>query len=312
MSYSDIFKALDDLDDNKKSLSNCCENIDNYSYINEIITCKCCNEVISNISDNPEWRYYGSDDSKLTNPTRCGMPINTLLPKSSVGSIISNQYSKDKSMYQVKKYTGWNSMTYKERSTYKVFNNLSEIAKKNNLSNKIVTEAKSLYKLVSDTEILRGDNRVGIKAASLYYACKNCGVSRSSKEIGKMFNISTSIMSNGIKLFQKIIHMSNSKNRIKEAKSVTPNDFIDRFCNKLKIDNNDIKYIKQICDIIMNINLIEEVRPDSIAAGCILFYSNTKNLNIFKKDISNISHISEVTINKCYKKIDNNLEITLE
>lgn len=311
MSYTDIFQALDNLD-KKIDDVNCCDKSCNYIYNNEIISCKVCNDVISNISDNPEWRYYGSDDTKSINPTRCGMPVNTLLPKSSVGSIISNQFSKDKNMYQVKKYTGWNSMSYKERSTYKVFTYISDVAKKNNLSNKIVMEAKSLYKIVSETEITRGNNRIGIIAASIYYACKNCNVSRSSKEIANMFNISTSVMTNGTKLFQKIIYMSNSKNRIKDAKSINPNDFIDRFSNKLNIEKEDIDNIKHICDTIIKINLIEEVRPDSIACGCILFYSNLKKNNITKKDISKISHISEVTINKCYKKIEDNIEISLE
>ena len=155
---NELFNVLDELD--KKEESNeCCLHINNYIFQNELVKCKQCNTLISNISDNPEWRYYGSDDTKSSDPTRCGMPINLLLPKSSVGSVVSNQFSKDKSMYQVKKYTSWNSMTYKERSTYKVFTIINDIAKKNNLSHKIVTESKSLYKIISETQISRGNNR---------------------------------------------------------------------------------------------------------------------------------------------------------
>ena len=32
-----------------------------------------------------EWRYYGADDNQNSDPTRCGMPINNLLPYSSYG-----------------------------------------------------------------------------------------------------------------------------------------------------------------------------------------------------------------------------------
>lgn len=305
---NELFKELDKLNE-KIETNECCLQINNYIFKNELVKCKICDTLISNISDNPEWRYYGSDDTKSSDPTRCGMPINMLLPKSSVGSIVSNQFSKDKSMFQVKKYTSWNSMTYKERSTYKVFTNISDIAKKHNLSQKIVTEAKSLYKVISDTQISRGNNRKGIIAACLYYACKNCEVSRSSKEIGMMFNINTSVMTKGTKTFQEIIHMSNSKNRIKEAKSIKPEDFIDRFCNKLTLNKLDIKQVKDISKIITKTKLISEVRPDSIAAGCILFYCNFKNNKINKKEISKISQISEVTINKCCKKIQEIISI---
>ena len=312
MEFNKLFEELDKLEITIDS-NECCLSINNYIFINELVKCKKCDTLISNISDNPEWRFYGSEDTKSSDPTRCGMPLNILLPKSSVGSIVSNQYSKDKSMFQVKKYTGWNSMTYKERSTYKVFTDIAEIAKKNQLPSKIVTEAKSLYKVISDTQISRGNNRKGIIAACLYYACKNCAVSRSSKEIALMFNISTSVMTKGTKTFQEIIHMSNSKNRIKEAKSIIPEDFIDRFCNKLKLNSDDIKQVKDISEIITQVNLISEVRPDSIAAGCILFYCNYKKDSLInKKEISKISQISEVTINKCCKKIEESIELKLD
>jgi transcription initiation factor TFIIIB Brf1 subunit/transcription initiation factor TFIIB len=51
-------------------------------------------------------------------------------------------------------------------------------------------------------------------------------------------------------------------------------------------------------------NLIPENTPPSIAAGIIYFVAQTCNLNISKKNVNIISEISEVTINKCYKKLD--------
>jgi transcription initiation factor TFIIIB Brf1 subunit/transcription initiation factor TFIIB len=37
------------------------------------------------IDNGAEWRYYGADDNKQGDPTRCGMPINPLLKESSYG-----------------------------------------------------------------------------------------------------------------------------------------------------------------------------------------------------------------------------------
>ena len=51
-------------------------------------------------------------------------------------------------MFQVKRYQEWTSMTYKERSIYKVFNAISDICKKSSLPKVIETEAKSLYKII--------------------------------------------------------------------------------------------------------------------------------------------------------------------
>ena len=85
-------------------------------------------------------------------------------------------------MGQIKKYQEWSSMPYKERSTYKVFNIISDICKKSNLPKIIETEAKSLYKIISDTKISRGNNRKGIIASCIYFACKTCNVPRSQND----------------------------------------------------------------------------------------------------------------------------------
>jgi transcription initiation factor TFIIIB Brf1 subunit/transcription initiation factor TFIIB len=47
-----------------------------------------------------------------------------------------------------------------------------------------------------------------------------------------------------------------------------------------------------------------ENTPHSIAAGVVFFIAQTCKLNITKRDVKTVSEISEVTINKCFKKID--------
>jgi transcription initiation factor TFIIIB Brf1 subunit/transcription initiation factor TFIIB len=50
-------------------------------------------------------------------------------------------------------------------------------------------------------------------------------------------------------------------------------------------------------------NWIAENTPHAIAAGIIYFISHVFRLNISKQDVNRISSISEVTINKCFKKL---------
>ena len=50
-------------------------------------------------------------------------------------------------------------------------------------------------------------------------------------------------------------------------------------------------------------NLIPENTPHSIAAGIVYFVAQECRLNVSKQNINSISGISEVTINKCYKKL---------
>jgi len=53
--------------------------------------CKRCSTVVTRFIDNaPEWRYYGSEDNRSTNPTRCGPPTNEFLP--TLGASVSMSF----------------------------------------------------------------------------------------------------------------------------------------------------------------------------------------------------------------------------
>ena len=58
-------------------------------------------------------------------------------------------------------------------------------------------------------------------------------------------------------------------------------------------------------------NIMLENTPHSIAAGIVYFVSHFCNLNVFKGNIKSVSEISEVTINKCLKKLEKIKDILL-
>ena len=99
---------------------------------------------------------------------------------------------------------------------------------------------------------------------------------------------------------------SNSKNYSKNLFKECLN-FIDKkwdeWNKELDISNKDSENIKNISKKIEEKNIINDIRPDSFESGCILYYCIINNINCNKTDISKFSKISEVTINKCYKKI---------
>lgn len=306
MDYDDLFNNLDNYNNIELIKTLCCDNYNNYIINNDVIYCKICNDIVSNIIDSPEWKNYNCSES--INSNRCGMPTNILLPDSSHGSTISNKYNHNKTMNRVIQVQQWNGMSYKERSLYKVFNEIIDNCNKHNLPNIIINESKSLYKIVSETKISRGQNRKGLISACVYFACKTCGYPRSSKEISTICNLKSNTVTKGIKLFQEIIQLSNNIHRITEAKSIKASDFIDRFCDTLDLNENDIIKIKQIADNSLLIDINSENTPPSIAAASIYLYHKDNNKDISKKMLSDISKISEVTINKCYKLLSESIK----
>ena len=303
--FENLWKQLetlktDDDDENIEEEIHCvnenCQSIEFNFEGNEYI-CTSCSMVQNKVMDtNAEWRFYGSEDNKSSNPTRCGMPVNQFMPKSSIGSVIGMENTANKFFQytRMRKYHLWNSMPYKERSLFAILNSINVQAGNSGLSQTIIDDAKVLYKKLSEEKISRGDNRHGLIASSIYMSCKSNNVPRSAKEVAKMFNLNISIMTKGCKKFNEIMNINYD--------SSTPEDFIKRFCTKLNrsdIVDTCIHVIKKADEY----SIVAENAPPSIAAGVIYLVSNIGKHNITKKQISKICDISEVTINKCYKKL---------
>jgi len=307
MSFDTYYDEFDILNgDNVVEDKKCCDIISNYLPSGGVINCKVCNNLIDNIIDSPEWRYYGNSDTKNSNPTRCGMPVNILLPNSSVGTTINNK-GKGNRNNKVLLYQQWNSMPYKERSKYKVFNEINSKCEMASLPSIISNTANSLYSVISETKISRGNNRKGIIAACVFNACKECNVPRSIKEVSEIFDLDPKILTKGCKNYTEILRMNKINiSRVQNTRSIDLNDFIERFCNNINHKDLDIDMIIKISNLCIKHKLIYDNTPPAMAAGCIYLYIKLKNLIINKKDLSINCKISEVTINKCYKKLENN------
>ena len=260
------------------------------------------------VDQSAEWRYYGADDNKHNDPTRCGMPINPLLEESSYGCTVLSNGPMSYEMRKIRRYTKWQSMPYKEKSQYDDFQVITTMAQNAGVPKMIIDDAIRYHKKISEYETtFRGDNRDGILAASIYISCKINKYPRTAKEIADIFNLDVTCATKGCKNAVSIIN-NIEKDVINKDKTlfckIKPEDFIERFCSKLNINNELTKVCKFISTKIEQLDLMPENTPHSIAAGIIYFISQNCNLSISKKDVKNISEISEVTINKCFKKLE--------
>ena len=260
------------------------------------------------IDNGAEWRYYGSEDSKSSDPNRCGMPTNSLLPEFSLGSVIPFARNESYNMKKIRNYNTWNNTSYRERALYQVFEAMTIRAKNAGIPNCILEEAKFMYKEISETKISRGDNRKGIIASCIYIACKKFDkCARSTKEIAEIFQIEPTNMTKGFKKFNEIMLLvEKNKKNIKDGSGYNISeslDFINRFCSNLNLEGDVNELCKHVCNTIEEHDLVSENTPTSKAAGSIYLVSYLFNFNISKKDISHTCLTSEVTISKCFTKL---------
>ena len=260
------------------------------------------------VDQSAEWRYYGAEDNHSNDPTRCGMPINPLLQESSFGCKVLCCGSTSYEMRKIRRYTEWQSMPYKEKSQYDEFQRITIMSQNAGVPKMIIDDAVRYHKKISEYELtFRGDNRDGILAASIYISCRINNYPRTAKEIATIFHLDVTSATKGCKNAQLIINNLEKDMENNEKTSfcrTKPEAFIERYCSKLNI-NSELTRVSQFISMkIEKLGLMPENTPHSIAAGVVYFIAQTCKLNISKKDVKNVSEISEVTINKCFKKIE--------
>jgi len=260
------------------------------------------------IDQGAEWRYYGADDNHNSDPTRCGMPINPLLEESSYGCKVLCVGQMSYEMRKIKRYTEWQSMPYKEKSQYDEFQIITTMAQNGGIPKMIIDDAIVYHKKISESDTtFRGDNRDGIIAASIYISCRINNYPRTAKEIASIFLLDATSATKGCKNALSIINNLEKDMDNKEKTNfgkTKPGAFIERYCSKLNVNNELTKLCQFIAMKIEKLDIMPENTPPSIAAGVVYFVAQLCKLNISKKEVKNVSETSEVTINKCYKKLE--------
>lgn len=256
----------------------------------------------------PEWRYYGSEDKNATDPTRCGNPINPLLQESSFGCKILCGQNASYEMKRIRKYTEWGAMPHREKSLYDEFQFITIMAQNSGIPKIFIDDAMAIHKDISEQKMFRGMNRDGIKAASIYISCRQNGCPRTAHEIAEIFHLDKTSATNGCSMAVNI--MSNIKRNTgngtqsQDLCTTTPSSFIDRYCSRLNMNSELTTLSKFIAQKIERDASINNNTPHSIAAGIVYFIGQTCNLPISKTDVKQVCGVSEVTINKCYKKLE--------
>jgi transcription initiation factor TFIIB len=267
-----------------------------------------CGVIYKNTLDySPEWRFYGVDDKNANDPTRCGNPINPLLVESSYGCKILCTPKSSYEMKKIRKWTEWQSMPHKEKSLYEEFQFITIMAQNSGIPKIFIDEAMNIHKDISEQKMFRGLNRDGIKAASIYISCRLNGCPRTAHEISEIFKLDKTSATTGCSTAVNILH--NIERNVDPSQQTdllitTPSSFIERYCSKLNINSELTMLSKFIAKKVESQNIILDNTPHAIAAGIIYFISYNCNLEITKLEIKQICGISEVTINKCFKKLN--------
>jgi transcription initiation factor TFIIB len=310
MAYDHLFSMFDTLrmkeevptEYNQHTCKNCIETTLSIDSSNGVVVCTSCGMVNENflIDETAEWNF-GADEAMFSkDPSRCGGPVNTLLQKSSMSTMINTSRSKGNN-FTMARIHQQQSMDHKERSLYHVFEQIYKMGhEKGNLATTIIEQAKAFYKTMSEKRLSRGSIRKGLIACCIMYACKVNNVPRSIKEIASMCSLDVSIINKTSKIFLEI--MGGDMN-IHNA-GINVDDLISRFCNVFQFETKEhhgiLRVVRKVYEHVMMDNILGGKTPTSMASGIIYYVLITKGYAIDKKFISEKHKISIVTLNKMH------------
>jgi len=274
-----------------------------------------CRIVYKDVLDfSPEWSYYGNDDRNGKDPARCGNPINPLLVESSFGCKVMTNHKSSFEMRKIGKWASWQAMPHREKALYDEFQFITIMAHNAGVPKIFIDCAMVIHKDISEQKMFRGLNRDGIKAASLYISCRLNGCPRNAHEIANIFKLDNAAATSGCSMAVNILN-NIERNKLPSEQTtlqnITPMSFIDRFCSKLNFSKENIMLCKFVAKKLEVMDVISNNIPHAIAAGIIFFVSQVVNMTICKKDIKTICGVSEVTINKCAKKLEENKRLLI-
>jgi len=310
----------------------------------EIVCMRCGTIVDVPLEQGAEYRWFSSEAGNGgADPSRCGFPVNHLMPESSLGTMI---LSKNQSplMRRIKRYHMWNLMPYRERTLWTIFESLQVRASNAGVGLAVLEEAKELFAQLTASAICRGQaQRDAMLAACLWEALKRHEAHRMPKDIADIFNIPLKQVTKGIKQFQHLFAIRTSgqmtdtyANPAKAAVVDSPaletsdvltarayqrraiwqktairttsyEDFIVPFLTNLAIPRASSaaleNLVRHICAKTEELGIVPENTPPSLTASVIAFAAQEVGIRLEIAEVARVCGISAVTIQKCLKRM---------
>eukprot|EP01112_Ceratiomyxa_fruticulosa_P023311 TRINITY_DN884_c0_g3_i2.p1 TRINITY_DN884_c0_g3~~TRINITY_DN884_c0_g3_i2.p1 ORF type:complete len:324 (+),score=60.05 TRINITY_DN884_c0_g3_i2:139-1110(+) len=265
--------------------------------------CRGCGFVVGErmVDEHSEWRTFSnSDDGGGVDPNRVGGPSNPLLQDGGLSTMISRGEGGSSSAKKLGIAQNKVSFDAADRSLTFSFREIASFAEQNSLPQSVADLACEIFKHAGDIEKLRGRNKSGVVAASLYIACRLNSVPRSFKEICALTQVP---MKKIARSFKHIMEYLKDKNIIENLDTITATAFMNRFCNQLALPTKVMTAAAILCNEAMRLGLVAGKSPISIAAAGIYMVSQLNGTVRTQKTIADVTGITEATVKSTYRDL---------
>ncbi len=187
----------------------------------------------------------------------------------------------------------------RERRLANVLTKIGETCQNLSLPKNVLETASIIYRSLDGQIEVKGKSVVSISVATIYMACKQCGVVRSLEEICKVVCAAKDVKSK-TKLAAKYYRTMVMEMGPATAPVITMDKYISKIANLTQTDVRVERLALEISEKTRNNNLADGKAPNGIAAAYLYVASILLGQNVIQRDISSVAGVTEVTIrNRC-------------
>jgi transcription initiation factor TFIIB len=279
------------------------------------VVCMECGYVldIKITNQGPEWRAFNTE--QIEKRARTGAPATFTIHDKGLSTMIDYQ---DHDVHGKKFAHGQKAQIYRlrkwqrrirvsnasERNLAFALSEITKVANNLSLPKNIFETASVIYRKAVKQRLIRGRSIHGISAASVYIACRQCGLSRTLEEISKASNLSKRDVGRSYSFL------------VKELECFVPpiraNQYLSKFSNQLSMQGKVEEIANKILVTASNLKLTSGRGPTGIAAAASYIASILVGERRTQREVAEIAKVTEVTIRNRYKELVEKLIFVME
>ncbi len=279
------------------------------------LVCMDCGLVIDEayIDQGPEWRAF--DSEQRDSRSRTGAPMTYTIHDKGLSTEISwknkDSYGKNiptRSRAQLYRLRKWQKRikvsNAAERNLTQALQELERISSNLGLPQDVRETAALIYRKAVKENMIRGRSIEGVVAASIYAACRMLDIPRTLDEIAAVTRVKKREIGRVYRIMARTLKLNILPSK--------PEDYIDRFCAKLKLSGEVKKKAYEIIKEAERQHILSGRGPTGVAAAAIYIASILADERRTQREVAEVAGVTEVTIRNRYKELVDKLNLPVE
>jgi transcription initiation factor TFIIB len=278
------------------------------------LVCQSCGYVLSStiLDQGPEWRAF--DQEQKDRLTRVGEPETWTIHDKGLSTTIdisdrdatgrSLRPNERAKLYRLRKWHRRIKVSDSiQRNLSHALSEISKLSYSLNLPRNVVETSSVIYRRAIQMRLIRGRAIRYMAVASIYMACRQCGVLRSLNDVAEAADISRKDAARNYRFLVKKLKAS--------VPQVDPQGYISKIVIRLGLKGETERLAKVILKMSSEMKLTSGRSASGIAAACVYISCKLTGERKTQGDIAREAQVTEVTIRNRYKELEHHLMFSL-